>query len=175
MAQEVWRDVVGYEGLYQVSNMGRVKSVERDVTVCTHCGSHTRHRKEHVLTPRKAPNGYMGVGLYKDGVMRQFNVHRIVMLAFVGPSELQVNHKDEDKTNNRLDNMEYVTGLENTRYTCCKPVECYDLETGETIKRYQAGCDAEADGHDQSGVSAACLGKHGFERYHGFGWRFATS
>jgi hypothetical protein len=169
MAQEVWRDVVGFEGLYIVSDHGNVMSLPR----ITGRNGAQRNRNGRMLTKTMTPNGYLKVTLYKAGKTYQINIHRLVMRAFVGPSELQVNHKDEDKTNNCLDNLEYMTGLENTRYSCCKPVECYDLETGEIIKRYGATCDAEVDGHDQGGVSSACLGKPGFEHYHGFGWRFA--
>lgn len=170
MAHEVWRDVPGFEGLYIVSSEGNVMSLPR---MAGRNGA-IRNKSGAVLKQRTTPNGYLKVTLYKDGKPYQISVHRLVMLAFVGDSDLQVNHKDEDKTNNSLTNLEYLTGLENTRYSCCKPVECFNLETGETIKRYDAMCDAEVDGHDGGAISSACLGKHGFTHYHGVGWRYAT-
>lgn len=168
MAQELWRNIPGYEGMYIVSNFGNVMSLPR----ARMCHGTLRMYSGKLLKPRPVPNGYLKVTLYKDNVAKQESVHRLVMLAFAGPSDLQVNHKDEDKTNNHLDNLEYMTGFDNTRYTCCKPVESYDLKTGKTIKTYQSASDARADGYDAGAISSVCLNKYGCKSHHGVGWRF---
>lgn len=165
MQEEVWRDVVGYEGKYAVSNFGNVKSLPRR-------SSDNRLLSGRILKPRKSPNGYLHVALYKDNVSTQINVHRLVMRAFVGPSDLQVNHKDEDKTNNRLDNLEYMTGYDNTRYSCSKPVESYDIKTGETVKAYMSISDVAVDGYSPTAVSGVCLKKYGYKSHRGLGWRY---
>jgi len=97
--KEIWKDVPEYEGLYRVSNLGRVKSL--------------KWGKERVLKPKEDRGGYVYVGLYKEGVEKKFSVHRLVMLAFVGESGLQVNHINGLKTDNQLENLEYCTGSEN--------------------------------------------------------------
>ena len=173
MAQELWRNVPGYEGMYIVSDAGRVMSLPRTRLFK---GKETKQiLPGRILKQSMTPNGYMKVTLFKDGKATQTSVHRIVMLAFVGPSELQVNHKDEDKTNNHLDNLEYMTGLDNTRYTCCKPVESYDLDTGETIKKYQSASDTCVDGYDSGAVSSVCLKRYGYKSHHGVGWRYTDA
>lgn len=170
MAQELWRDVPGYEGKYIVSNTGKVISLPRTRTI----KGKQRLLSGRVLKQSVTPNGYAKVTLFKDGRAAQTSVHRIVMLAFVGPSNLQVNHKDENKLNNNLDNLEYMTGFDNTRYTCSKPVESYDLETGETIRVYASASDTRADGYDPGAISSVCLKKYGYNSHHGVGWRFSS-
>lgn len=175
MAHEAWRDVRGFEGLYEVSDLGRVRIKEHWVDVHLKSGKvYRRHRNQRLMSIAKNTNGYRQVTLTKDGVAHQIRVHRLVMETFVGPSTLEVNHINEDKTDNRLVNLEYLTQRENTRYSCARAVECYDLKTGETIKWYRAMDDAEADGHDSGAISNVCLKKKGFLTHHGLGWRFAS-
>ena len=97
---EIWKDIVGYEGLYQVSNFGRVKSF---------------HRKEPIiLKPLVTRKGYLRVELY-DGTNSQLRlIHRLVIEAFnPNNTNLQVNHIDGDKSNNKLSNLEWCSGSEN--------------------------------------------------------------
>ena len=104
MSVEIWKDIPEYEGLYQVSNLGRVKSL--------------KVRKEKILKPFSNPKGYLRACLSRDKEQRCFFVHRIVMLAFKGDSPLSVDHLNEIKSDNRLCNLEYVTIRENvTRAT----------------------------------------------------------
>lgn len=95
---EVWKNIPGYRGLYQVSNLGRIRKMD----------ARTKY-----LAPYETHKGYLAVGLWEHGHKTWCFVHRLVMLAFVGPSDLGVNHKDGDKTNNRLANLEYATPKEN--------------------------------------------------------------
>ena len=105
LPNEIWRDVIGYEGLYMVSNMGRLKSNiwngGRLINPCLHTG------------------GYLIVGLYKNGRRKIYYVHVLVAQAFIANSESksQVNHIDADKTNNRVENLEWVTQKENIRHS----------------------------------------------------------
>lgn len=171
MAHEVWRDVVGYEGLYIVSNLGNIMSLprfrEKAGQKVYYCG--------RMLKQAITPNGYTKVTLFKDGTPKQTSVHRVVAQAFLGDSDLEVNHKNEIKTDNSVENLEYLSQRDNTRYTHCKPVESYDLETGETVKRYKGMVDAERDGHDGGAISNVCLRKKGFQSHHGLGWRFTSA
>ncbi len=105
---EIWKDIEGFEGLYQVSNMGRVRSLDRE-------DMRGHHVKGKALSER--PNkGYLGVALYRDGNAKGYPVHRLIAKAFLdNPSNLpEVNHKDEDKTNNATSNLEWCT----RRYNC---------------------------------------------------------
>ena len=119
-------------------------------------------------------NGYLQVGLSTNGKMKTVSVHRLVAAAFFGESNLTVNHKNEIKTDNRVCNLEYLTPSENTRYSCAIPVESYDLNTGETIKRYEAGTDVAKDGHDVQAVNHCCRRAPRYKSHHGLGWRFAS-
>lgn len=107
--KEIWKDVPGYEGLYRVSNLGNVRSLSR--TIKTRKGK--QHHKGKILTLSKNRRGYVQVPLSRKGKRVLLYVHRLVMQAFHGDSEMVVNHKDGDKSNNRLANLEYTTQKDN--------------------------------------------------------------
>jgi predicted XRE-type DNA-binding protein len=116
--QETWRDIKGYEGLYKVSNLGRIKSLDRKVfnngnnAVCSVKGK--------VLKPNKDRGGYEYVGLVKDKIkVQSLKVHRLVAFAFCDGYEtgLEVNHKDGIRHNNNSDNLEWVNRSKNIRDT----------------------------------------------------------
>ncbi|WP_214796526.1 MULTISPECIES: NUMOD4 motif-containing HNH endonuclease [unclassified Exiguobacterium] len=113
----VWKDIAGYEGLYQVSNSGEIRSYDR--VVLARSGKPT-HRKGRVLKQIVKKNGYCVVTLTRNKHDRkQMTVHRLVAKTFLGePVEgLQVNHIDGDKTNNDVSNLEWTTPKENTRHS----------------------------------------------------------
>ena len=114
MEEEIWKDIEGFEGLYQVSNLGRVKSMARVVA----CNGGYRIAKEKLLKAGKNNWGYMQVILSMDGKSKHWLVHRLVWEAFNGtiPHGLQVNHVDEDKTNNKLENLNLMTPTQNINY-----------------------------------------------------------
>ena len=119
MMEEIWKAVEGYEGKYEVSNLGRVRSVERKTTLCNQHGEF--QRKEHGRIKSQGMNrkdGYRNVKLYRDGKERTLYVHRLVAQAFIpNPDNLpEVNHKDEDTTNNRVDNLEWCSSKYNSNY-----------------------------------------------------------
>lgn len=106
-----WKDIPEYEGLYQVSDCGQVKSCYR---IVKHHKGGGKVLKERILKPSLHTKGYHCVNLCKDGKTRKFFVHRLVALAFLeGDNSLTVNHIDECKTNNHVSNLEYLTRGDN--------------------------------------------------------------
>lgn len=116
MKEEIWKGIKNYEGLYEVSNKGRVKRLER---VTTDKNGKKYHLKEKILKEHLNSYGYLTVNLYnhKDSG-KQLRVHRLVAEAFIpNPNNKpQVNHKDEVKTNNCIENLEWMTCKENNNY-----------------------------------------------------------
>lgn len=113
--EEIWKDIEEYEGYYQVSNLGNVKRLGGIVMMKD---GRTKTVKEMVLKQSLAGRGYPFVGLCKNGEVKDKNIHRLVAEAFIpNPKNLpQVNHKDEDKTNNCVDNLEWCTALYNLTF-----------------------------------------------------------
>ena len=114
--QEIWKDIEGYENLYAVSNLGRVKSLTRFVKNNVNGGQ--RQVQERVLIPTVHKQGYLYVYLWKDNKQDTRKVHRLVAEAFISNPENkpEVNHQDEIKTNNRVDNLQWFTSQENMTY-----------------------------------------------------------
>lgn len=112
MEKEIWKDIIGYEGLYQVSNFGNIKSLAK---FCGH-----RPKKE---TPVKQYDlrGYKRVTLCKDNILKKHQVHRLVAQAFIqNPNNKPcINHLDENTANNNVNNLQWVTWKENTNYGNC--------------------------------------------------------
>lgn len=100
--EEIWRPIEGYEGLYEVSSYGRIRSLMKSI----------------ILRPKKEPSGYLRCNLYLNKNMKTVSIHRLVAQAFIpNPDNLpQVNHMDEDKTNNRVDNLEWCDSKYNNDY-----------------------------------------------------------
>lgn len=116
MEQEIWKDIPNYEGTYQVSNLGRVRSVSHTVVNNKNGGKRTVQSR---LLKQEFRNGYLVVYFCKDRKRKQFSVHRLVAQAFcVNPNNYTVvNHIDFNKTNNNANNLEWCTQLQNTRYS----------------------------------------------------------
>lgn len=116
---EEWRSIKGFEGYYEVSNLGRVRSLDRYVTCNNGVNVYNRFKKGVILKTGVKGGGYLFVGLHKDGCKTiEPSVHRLVAEAFIpNPENLpEVNHKDENKTNNSVDNLEWCTRAYNTNY-----------------------------------------------------------
>lgn len=130
--EEVWKDIPGYEGIYQISNFGRVKSLERYVR---HCRGGNKIIKEKILKPRVVAEGYLQISLCGN-IFKEELIHRLVAKAFIpNPDNLpQVNHKDENKQNNRVDNLEWCTRIYNQQYSFSKPF--WQIKDGIKIKKW---------------------------------------
>ena len=115
LPNEEWRDVVGYEGLYQVSNLGRVKSLSRRIV---YKDGREYNYPSKVLKNQKISTGYIGVMLYGVDEKKQYYVHRLVAETFVpNPNNLSyVNHKDGCKTNNTISNLEWCSHSDNPKH-----------------------------------------------------------
>lgn len=111
MTEEVWKDIAGYEGLYQISNLGRVKSLER---VKIRSNGSSLYVKEKILKPSIRKTGYKSYGLQNNGIKTVY-AHRLIYQEFVGaiPEGMEVCHNDGDATNNNLDNLRIDTHKNN--------------------------------------------------------------
>lgn len=197
---EEWKPICGYEGLYEVSNLGKVKSLNYNNT-----------KQEKILSQVKKDNGYLYVNLYQKGNSKNFRVHRLVANAFIdNPSNLPcVNHKDENKENNQVYNLEWCTHKYNTNYGTTqqrkvantdykafqdKRVASTDWKTkvantdyktiaekqskkvyqytkdGKLIKIWLSTRECGRNGFDQRNVSACCRGK--LKTHKGYIWSY---
>jgi hypothetical protein len=114
---DLWKPVVGYECFYEVSDKGKVRSVYRTVSVTNQNGTFLKSYPSKLLKSYITSRGYELVKLCKDGIVKSYSVHRLVALSFLGKSELpEVNHKDGNKLNNTLGNLEWVSSSDNQKH-----------------------------------------------------------
>ena len=167
--KEIWKDKKDYEGHYQVSNWGRVKSI--------------KFGKERILKLTKDKDGYFFVNLYKNNKSKTFKVHRLVAEAFLPNSDNLplINHKDEDKSNNIVSNLEWCDVKYNTNYGTrnkrigksntngkrSKPVLQYTLD-GKFVREWESYRECKRNGFNH--VSECCRGK--LKSCGGFIWRY---
>jgi hypothetical protein len=168
--KEIFKDIEGYEGLYQVSNLGNVKALGNG-------GSN--NSKEKILKLTKDKDGYLNITLHKQGKVKTYKIHRLVAMAFIeNPNNLeQINHRDEDKANNHVTNLEWCTPKQNINYgthnqrmaeSKSKPVIC--LETG---KIYTSTMDVQRQlGFDNSNISKCCRGK--LKQAYSYTWQYVS-
>lgn len=173
---EEWRPVPGFEDLYEVSNLGRVKALGNG-------GS--GNSKPRMKKARQSTNGYMTTTLCKNGHMYDFRVHRIVASAFLGLDihnlEIQVNHIDEDKTNNRLSNLElcdemynhfYGTGRQRAAEKHSRAVIAVNVTTGERLE-FKSAASAARVLVASTGNICKCL-KGRIPTAYGYTWHYAS-
>ena len=172
--EEIWKDIQGYEGLYQVSNQGRVRSYDR---ICRD----GKRRKGRIMKPHKIRSGYYQAALCVDGVRYNLLIHRLVAFAFVDgyAPGLEINHKDEDKANNSASNLEWCNKsynanygtrpkriAENSRYAKLRPVAMYSKD-GQLLKVFGSQMEAAAYiGKNPSGISRSTrtnMGAYGYK------------
>lgn len=195
--EEIWKDISGYEGKYQVSSLGRVKSL-----------NYNRTKKEKILKGGKDNVGYLSIRLCKEGKPKTYRVHRLVAESFIdNPHNYPIiNHKDEDKTNNCIENLEWCTQKYNNTYGTCinrrvantdykaiaakidykevgrknsekllnrkdksKPVLQFTKDN-KFVKEWVSNRECERNGYDHSAVASCCKGK--LKSYKGFIWKY---
>ena len=189
MMEEIWKDIEGYEGIYQVSNLGRVRSLDRLVPAACALSKGNQVvnylRKGVILKPHIAgKSGYQYVALSIGDKPKYCRVHRLVACAFIpNPDNLpEVNHIDEDKSNNRVDNLEWVTHIQNehhgtkiergARTRDRRPVEALN-EKGEVVARYDRIADAaKALGISISTIWQVCNKIRNYKTAGGYRWRY---
>ena len=175
--EEIFKDIEGYEGLYAVSNWGRVKSLER-------IDSLGRVVKEKILRPGKYGRGYLHVCLFKGGECKMYTVHRLVLSTFnpvANMENLDCNHRDEDKENNNLSNLEWITHKENINHGTrnkragekkSTPIAQLNLE-GKFVKAWKSGIDAERiGGYNNSNIIKCCKGR--LKTHGGYKWQYLS-
>ena len=161
--KEIWKDVQGFDGLYQVSNIGRVKSLATN----------------RILKQSIRSDGYLTVSLHKDGKQKSFLAHRLVASAYIGNPDNypQINHKDENKTNNCVSNLEWCTPMYNANYgsrnekgSAAKSIPIICVETGEEFLGLKMA--GKSVGVTNQCIWNACKGKR--KTAGGFHWKYKS-
>lgn len=183
--KEIWKDVgifngIDYTGMYEVSNKANVRSLDRSVTYL---------HKGKVLEQSKDRKGYKHIALSKDGKIKTVKVHRLVYETFNGkiPEGMQVNHINEIKTDNRLENLNLMTPKENINWgtgikrrseklingKCSKPILQINQTTNEVIAEFPSIHQVERDlGFSVSHIRACCNNRPHFKTAGGYKWQF---
>lgn len=155
---EIYKDIAGFEDKYEVSSLGNVRN---KIT-------------GRLLKPfSDGRKGYLQVSLCKDNQKHYFKIHRLVALAFLpNPNNYpQVNHIDEDKSNNSVENLEWCTNQYNVDYSISKPVNQFSLD-GRLLNTYKSTQEASRQtGVNQQSISECCLGKR-YKTTGGFIWKY---
>lgn len=166
--KEIWKDIEGYEGSYKVSNMGRVRSIPHETP-------YGIRGIDHILPQYGNGHGYMAVDLWKRNKSKRCYVHRLVASAFIpNPGNYpQVNHKNEDKSNNNVSNLEWCTCNYNNNYNNlrkrvrqiyrsngnCRAIDLYTKD-GKFLKTYESASDVIKDGFVRRAVYNVCTHKN---------------
>jgi hypothetical protein len=172
--REIWKPIPGFNGHYEASNMGRIKAVARVVKDSL---GRERPIKEKILSPFILNSGYQGISIQN----KNYLVHRLVASAFIPNPErkAQVNHKDENKLNNRLENLEWMTRRENEHYGTAiqrraekqsRKVYQYTLD-GRLVKVWKSTLECEKHGFSRAGIWFCNNGKH--TQHKGYKWSYA--
>lgn len=181
--EEIWKDILNYEGCYQISNKGRVKCLTRYVyRGVGRNGTPINQRVDaKILSLHTTKTGYHSVMLHKDGRTRRYLVHRLVAQAFIdNPNNSpEINHKDGNRKNNLVDNLEWCNRSENILHASRvlhtltyhgKPVRC--IETGEEFRSIREA--AKKHGVADTNLGNAIRGK-GQKRCAGYHWEYISN
>ena len=189
MENEIWKPIEGYEGLYEVSSLGNVRSLDR---LDIYKGKYKRYFKGKNLIPIFDRGGYLQIMLSKNGKVQTYKLHRLVAKAFIpNPDNLpQVNHKDENKQNNCVDNLEWCDSTYNINYGTrnekhrqkmigkfgkenhtSKPIIQITKE-GEFVKKWDCAAEVERElGIHHSNICNCLKGR--YKSTGGFIWKYA--
>lgn len=179
---EEWRKIEGYEGLYEVSNLGNVRSIDKWVNR----NGDKYFKKGRVLKPMNDKKGYVMVNLSKEGKTKVCYIHRLVAKAFIpNPENLpEVNHINEVKTNNCVENLEWCTHEYNNNYgtrteriveklvngKTSKKVQAFNKD-GELVFEFPSVMEAGRNGFNYGHISSCCNGKK--KTHKGLIWKYA--
>lgn len=176
--QEIWKDIKEYEGLYQVSNLGNVKSLKRYVNTN---GGAKRLVKEKILKPIIDNTNYYVVSLWKNNVCQRAHIHRLVVETFISNiyHKPYVNHKDGNKLNNNVNNLEWCTPKENNLHAYTiglnpsrRKINQYDLK-GNFIKTWDSIREAN-NFYKTSHISECCNNNSKRNIAKGYIWKYAN-
>lgn len=176
MIQEIWEPISGYEGLYEVSNLGNVRSVDRVVISSRQVN---RRLKGKLLSPSINNRGYQYVNLVKGGRSKSVTIHKLVALAFIpNPKDKPcIDHINAIRTDNRSENLRWCSHRENQNFpiaTSKRKVTRVNMYTkkGEFVKQFKSITDAEREiGVSHSNICASCAGRR--NEAGGFKWEYA--
>lgn len=175
---EIWKDIKGWEGLYQISNMGRIKSLSR-YRYCGKLNSKPQLMDMKIMKP-SIRGGYEIVSISREGKVESFSVHRLVGKHFIpNPNNYpEINHKDEVKTNNNVNNLEWCTKAYNMKYgtlgeriskSLSKIVHQYDLDNN-LVNIWSSTREVNEHGFHHSNVASCCRGER--KTHKGFVWKY---
>jgi len=179
--EEVWKDIVDYEGLYQISNFGRIKSMKREV--CNNYLLSGKQKRNEMIRASFNKKGYRRISLCKNGKAKNFMVHRLVACAFVeNPNNLtSINHKDENKSNNNAYNLEWCSvsyninyGSRNKKVTdkLSKAVIQITMD-GNKVKEWDTIRDVERElGFNASSIIKCCKMREKYYSAYGYKWKY---
>lgn len=175
--KEVWKDIEGYEGIYQISNLGRVKSLSK---VRKSGASKSYCTKEIIKKPYDNGNGYKYISLHKNKIRESFKIHRLVATHFISnPNNYPVvNHKDEDRSNNVINNLEWCTQKYNVNYgnglekmsSKRRRVVCQYTKDNILVKEWECAFRCSEFGYNPSNILLCCKGIRNTHK--GFKWSY---
>ena len=153
--KEIWKDISGYKGEYLVSNLGRIKSLKLN--------------REHIMKLTCDKDGYKTVGLLNKGKRKFYKVHRLVALAFIPNTNNlpEINHKDENKSNNNVENLEwcnrkyninYGTAIQRKANACSKKVRGINIKNNSVVV-FKSAADAKRNGFSSTGICHCLAGR----------------
>lgn len=175
---EIWKPIKNYEGWYEVSNFGRVRSLDRFVN---HSNKGFKSlRKGKIISPGKTKDGYLFVHISKNQKSQNLRINRLVAQTFIpNPNNYpQVNHRDEDKTNNKFSNLEWCTAKYNDNYGSRnkkvakergKRVAQLTLD-GQVVHVWSSAHECVQAGFNYGNVCACCRGKRNVHK--GYRWKY---
>ena len=187
MEEEIWVDICGYEGLYQVSNRGRVRSLDREI----YKNNNVKQFSKSFILKFEKNKGYNYVHLFKNGVRKRMAVHRLVAEAFIPNPESKpvIDHINTIRDDNRVENLHWVTPKENMENPLTKEkrktikptgrpkgansikVVQLDKDTNELIKIWNSAMEAQREcGFDNGNINRCCRGK--YKSHKGYKWMY---